>query len=100
MLVLACYPCLDTDHDSHEDSQLISIVEIKLSNHSPIEGEGEHQKDHCSPLCMCHCCHTPIDVPVLSELIMLSTELTFQSHYSFRQVDELVESVFRPPIFA
>ena len=100
MLFLAFYPCLDIEPEAKDDSQWVSISDSDLINPAPVEDEGEHDEDHCSPFCMCHCCHTHIlfgDLPLFSSV---STQAPPKGFYSSPRTDEVVRPFLRPPIQA
>lgn len=74
-----------------EDS--ISHIESNSHNHSPEEEDG------CSPFCICQCCGSSIDLPILSLIslkeVINSLQLynTYTSNYSF----EFNGGVWHPP---
>ena len=100
MLFLALYPCLDIEPAAQDDSQVVSISDSDLINPTPGEDEGEHDEGHCSPFCMCHCCHTHVVVSGPAKVVMLSTGLSPISHYLREEKQESIQSVFRPPILS
>lgn len=100
MLFLAFYPCLDVEQVALDSSPLITLSENQVINTSPAEDEGEHDEGHCSPFCMCHCCHTHIvigDLPLFSYVAIQPPSKGFHSNL---RTDEVVRSFLRPPIQA
>ncbi len=100
MLFLAFYPCLDIEPVAQDDYQRVSISENDLFNPSPVEDEGEHDEGHCSPFCMCHCCHTHIvmgDLPLFS---FVSIQAPSKGFHSSLRPDEVIRPFLRPPIQA
>lgn len=100
MLFLALYPCLDIEPVAQDESQLIRITDNDLFNPSPAENEGEHEEGHCSPFCMCHCCHTHIvigDIPLFS---FASIQAPFKGFHPSLRTDEVIRPFLRPPIQA
>lgn len=99
MLFLAFYPCLDIEPVVTDNSQLISLSETQVTHPSPTE-EEEHDEGHCSPFCMCHCCHTHIvinDLPLFSNVAIQTPAKGFQPSL---RTDEVVRPFLRPPIQA
>ena len=100
MLFLALYPCLDIEPVAQDDSQMVSISDTELLNPTPSEDEGEHEEGHCSPFCMCHCCHTHIvigDIPLFS---FASIQAPFKGFHPSLRTDEVIRPFLRPPIQA
>lgn len=100
MLILAVYPCLDTEPVATDDSPLITLSETQIANSFPAEEEGEHEEGHCSPFCMCHCCHTHFvigDLPLFSFVAIQSPAKGFLPK---KRTDEVVRPFLRPPIHA
>ena len=98
MLFLALYPCLDIEPVAQDDSQLISNND--LINPSPAEDEGDHEEGHCSPFCMCHCCHTHIVISDLPLFSFASIEAPSKGFHPNLRTDELIRPILRPPIQA
>lgn len=98
MLLMAFYPCLDIEPVAKGDSQRVSISENDLFNPSPVEDEGEHDEGHCSPYCMCHCCHTHIVIGDLPLFSLVSIQSPPQGFYSNLRTDEVILPFLRPPI--
>ena len=100
MALLALYPCLDTASLTVEDSQFIVDTSHQYVDMSPIEGNHEHSDGHCSPFCMCHCCHTHIVIGELSLFSSFPTQVSLTGFDHHLQKDEWIMPFFRPPIYA
>ncbi|AWW28820.1 hypothetical protein DN752_00995 [Echinicola strongylocentroti] len=51
LLLLVVFPCAD----EHKNETLVQKESVVLSQGSDHQHDGD--ADHCSPLCVCHCCH-------------------------------------------
>ncbi|WP_137403498.1 DUF6660 family protein [Echinicola rosea] len=51
LLVLVVLPCAD-EHQTMVSENQDTVVALENQGHS-----HDSDEDHCSPLCVCHCCH-------------------------------------------
>ena len=100
MLLLALYPCLDIEPLIQDDPQQISISDNNLFNPSSTDDDGEHDEGHCSPFCMCHCCHTHIVIGELPFSSYISIQAPFKGFHSNLRTDKIIRPFLRPPIHA
>ena len=100
MLFLALYPCLDAEPVAQNDSQWVSLSDSDLINPISEEDQEEHDEDHCSPFCMCHCCHTHIVIGDLPLFSFASIQAPSQGFHSTIRTDEVIRLSLRPPIQA
>jgi len=100
MLFMALYPCLDAVSVATDDSQLIAFSENLEITSSPSQEEGEHNEGHCSPFCMCHCCHTHIVIGDLSLFSYIAIQSPAKGFLSSLRTDEVICTFLRPPIYA
>lgn len=100
MLVLAFYPCLDIEPLTQDSSQFIATNDNQSVDVTPIEGNHEHADGHCSPFCMCHCCHTHFVIKDLPLVSSFPTQDSLIGFHSKLRKDEWIRPFLRPPIYA
>ena len=97
MLFLALYPCLDIEPEAEAGSQIVQVSDNDVAASSS-EHEEEHEEGHCSPFCMCHCCHTHIVIADLPLFSSVSIQTPTEGFHSNLRADEVIRPFLRPPI--
>jgi len=101
MLFLAFYPCLDNEPVIKDATYMLSSQHTQsASTSTPESDNGEHEQVHCSPFCMCHCCHTHIVVSDLGAPSALHLQLSLPVFWVQLWQDKPNQPLLRPPIHA
>ena len=97
IMVLACYPCMDQNTCYDEKRNGIDIVESEHHNHSSTEG------DHCSPLCICSCCASTVQV-AMSGVMLPSAYIPHNTRIVIPYQEKIIANrsaaIWQPPRLA
>lgn len=89
-MVLACLPCLD--HDSVFTADKFHVINDILFT------EGHYHNDFCSPLCVCSCCSTVVEVINNStDIKMPIDDQNIQYSYSKDFFSLFYSAIWQPP---
>ncbi len=83
--VLTQVPCDDT---------------LLLSSQHQVESYCVHINDHtehCSPLCYCHCCHSPVVAVVWSMPVIVFLHVFKEFNYRISVGQEVITPIWHPP---
>ncbi|MFB9211249.1 DUF6660 family protein [Echinicola jeungdonensis] len=93
LLALMLFPCADQAQASALGDE-VSVQWNQSQEHEHKHGTG---KDHCSPLCVCHCCHLHFYVSPQFEFNLLSVfPKDFNEHSPFISGIQLFDFL-KPP---
>ena len=109
-IALHFVPCGDHFHYFQDQQAVISEPHVC---HTPEEGcinelaaqeqEAHNDTHHCSPLCVCGCCHMAISDQVVStfnlseELLALRKPADYQPDYCNHYIHNHQNTIFQPP---
>lgn len=92
--LIALWPCADLIAQNH-CGQEKHIYPIEETHHAPVSHNDF--SDHCSPLCVCHCCHVHTIVHSANQTLASQFMTEATSRYVFQFPKDLISGLWRPP---
>ena len=93
ILTMALMPCDDAiEYTIFQNESL-----IQFENHSHDHPQGE--ADGCTPFCICTCCGASVDIPSVTELIVIKKKdfAELCSNYVLNYSFDFIEGIWHPP---
>lgn len=86
ILGLSVFPCADTVAFTQQKQDAI----VNIDSHQ----QNNHTDDHCTPFCICSCCHSNVTLQLFATIIK---PVTFQKDFTSNIVQQYISILRTPP---